>query len=682
MKSPPEGIIQRIEKLRKDIDYHNYRYYALDSPEISDAEYDQLFRELSTIETEYPELITADSPTQRVGAPPLKAFQNMAHRIPMLSIDNAMDTDEVRSFDTRVKKWLELNAVEYCCEPKFDGLAVEILYDGGMLIKGGTRGDGYTGEDVTQNLKTIRSIPLRLLLDNPPGTLEVRGEVIMLKAAFNDLNKERSEKGEPLFANPRNAAAGSLRQLDSSITASRSLMFFAYGVSDPSLLGVDSQYGVLEMLKKIGFKVNPDRKLCHSAGEVLEFIQYMKERRESIPYEIDGVVIKVDSIRDQEKLGIKARSPRWVVAYKFPPTQITTILRRIDVQVGRTGVVTPVALLDPVRLAGVIIRRATLHNIGEIHRKDVREGDTVIVQRAGDVIPEIVGPVLSRRPEGTSLFQMPEQCPVCKSMLIQDTEERETKQRKGAVIYRCVNMSCPARVKEQIYHFASKGALSIDGLGRKIIDQLVERELVHDVSDLYSLRLNDVLLLDGFAETSSENLMTAILGSKQTTLERFIYALGIPHVGAVVARELAQRFHTLDALMNASMDDLTTIPSIGEKIAGAIREFFAREQNRQVIDRLLQRGLVVSSPPSESAAHTIFEGKAICFTGTLSSMTRSEAQRRVEALGGSVVTSISRNLDYLVVGENPGSKREKAISLGVEMLDEERFLELMKENSE
>ncbi|MDT8272639.1 MAG: NAD-dependent DNA ligase LigA [Desulfomonilia bacterium] len=663
------AVVNRLQELRRKLDYHNHRYHALDAPEISDAQYDELFRELVTIEHDYPHLITPDSPTQRIGAAPLKEFPGIVHRIPMLSIDNAMDQEGVLSFHARVSRWLGREDVEYCCEPKFDGLAVEIVYEGGILIRGGTRGDGVVGEDVTQNLKTIRSLPLRLLGDDFSGILEVRGEVVMDKSAFTALNRERSEKGEPLFANPRNAAAGSLRQLDPSITASRPLTFFAYGVSDPAVLGATTQGFVLDALQEIGFKVNPDRSLCRGVKEVMDFVAHMQEQRSELPYEIDGIVIKVNDSHDQEILGVKARSPRWAVAFKFPPTQTTTVLMKIEVQVGRTGVVTPVAILEPVHLAGVVVKRATLHNEAEVHRKDVREGDTVIVQRAGDVIPEIVGPVKTKRPATTEIFHMLSRCPVCTAVLVQD-----------GVFHRCVNLTCPARVREQIHHFASKEALAIDGLGRRIIDQLVEGGLVHDVSDLYKLTVDDLMKLEGFAEISSKKLIAAIDASRKTTLERFLVSIGIQHVGRVASHQIARSFGSLERIMHASKEELSTLTGIGDEIAHSITEFFVQEENQRVIERLFERGLVISSPEQQNSLRKSLQGKTFCFTGTLSSMSRPEAQRRVELLEGTVVTNVNKKLTHLVVGSDPGSKRDRAVTLGVEILDEEGFLKMIEES--
>lgn len=664
---------KRLEELREIIDYHNYRYYVLDNPDISDGEYDLLMRELMDLESEHPELVTPESPTQRVGAQPASTFPPMTHRISLLSLDNAMNIDELAAFHQRVVKWLGSETITYCCEPKFDGLAIELIYHKGILIQGGTRGDGFIGEDVTQNLRTLRSIPLKLMEHDPPGLLEVRGEIIMYKSAFDELNRERTAKGESLFANPRNAAAGSLRQLDSSITASRSLVFFAYGVSEYTAVGIESQFYILDKLKNFGFKINPEKKLCTGLEEVVDFVEHMSSIREKLPYEIDGVVVKIDNIRDQEKLGTKARAPRWVIAYKFPPSQATTKLLDIKVQVGRTGVLTPVAVLKPVKVGGVVVSRATLHNEDEIKRKDVRIGDTVLIQRAGDVIPEVVGPVVGKRSGDEMAFPMPQACPECGSPVVRDFDQAK---KTAGVIWRCVNMSCPAIMKQGIAHFASKDALDIDGLGRKIIDQMVEKNLVQNVADIYGLRYEQVVRLDGFAEKSASNLLNSIAESKKVSLERFIYALGIPHVGFVKARDLAMRFGSLEAIMLSRFDALITVEGIGREIAQSIVGFFSNQENLKVIEKLRLNNLNIQNPSRPVKNATKFTGKIFCFTGTLLSMTRAAAKAKVENFGGRVASSVSAKLDYLVVGSNPGSKYDAAQDLGVSIIDEEKFLQL------
>lgn len=667
-------IAARARELRTLIEHHNRRYYVLDSPEISDFEYDSLMRELSKLEAENPELAAPDSPTRRVGAPPLKSFPPMPHRLPMLSIDNAVNEDELRDFDLRVRKLLERDEVTYCCEPKFDGLAVELVYRGGVLATGGTRGDGYTGEDVTPNLRTVRSIPLRIGGERPPELLEVRGEVIMDRKSFQDLNRERSRKGESLFANPRNAAAGSLRQLDSRITATRALSFFAYGVSDAAALEVGSQYAVLERLGKLGFRVNPEVRLCRGMGEAARFALSVQEKRDTLPFEIDGVVIKVDGMREQDELGVKARSPRWALAYKFPPTQAVTVVRGILVQVGRTGVLTPVAALEPVQVGGVTVSRATLHNLDEVRRKDVREGDTVIIQRAGDVIPEIVSPVLSKRTGEEREFAMPGACPVCGAPVLRDQGEEADGQ---GIMFRCVNITCPAVVRGQIFHFASKDALDIEGLGRKIIDKLMDKGLVKNAADLYTLTREDLLGLEGFADLSAANLLASVEKSRKTTLQRFLYGLGIPHVGTVAAQDLAGHFGSLEKLMDAEEGEICAIRGIGEVMARAIRGFLDRAENRAVIGRLIGLGLEIEPPRAGTPRGTSLSGKKFCFTGTLSKMTRSKAKEEVQKRGGGVAGSVSRGLDYLVAGDEAGSKLDKARSLGVAVLTEEDFLSLI-----
>jgi len=660
----------RITELRRLIEHHNHRYHVLDSPEISDAEYDALMRELITLEESHPELITSDSPTQRVGAAPLPEFAPMVHRIPLLSLDNLLHREELAAFHERVVKWLGQDRIDYCCEPKLDGLAVELVYEQGILARGGTRGDGSVGEEVSANLRTIKSIPLRLAGADIPELLEVRGEVVMFKDAFLALNAERQDNAEAVFANPRNAAAGSLRQLDPRVTARRTLTFFAYAVADPAGLGLDSQYAVLGRLSDYGFKINPERRLCHGMTEVIAFLERMQSLREDLAYEMDGVVVKVDRVEYQEALGTKARSPRWMVAYKFPPTQATTILKAINVQVGRTGVLTPVAVLEPVRVGGVTVSRATLHNMDEIARKGVLVGDTVLIQRAGDVIPEIVAPVLSKRTGTEQVFVMPEICPVCGSRVEQD-----------GIAYRCMNMACPAIIKEQLFHFASKDAFDIEGLGVKIIDQLVEVLNVKDASGLFDLSYDDLIKLEGFADLSARNLLAAVEASKSVTLGRFIYALGIPHVGSSKAEDLARHFGSLEAVMRASFDELRAIRGIGDEIARAIVSFFSNEQNTEVIAKLKQRGVVIQNARQRTITTSRISGKKICFTGTLAAMTRGQAKQLAEQHGAQVVDSVGKQLDYLVAGADPGSKLAKAQSLGITVVDENGFKDLIKEEA-
>ncbi|HEY9162869.1 MAG TPA: NAD-dependent DNA ligase LigA [Desulfomonilia bacterium] len=661
--------IKRIDELRRIINHHNYRYYVIDSPEVSDGEYDELMRELIALEEANPGMITSDSPTQRVGGAPLSEFARMVHRVPLLSIDNAMDEDELRAFHERVRKWLGVSDISYCCEPKFDGLAVELVYEKGILVRGGTRGDGLAGEDVTNNLRTIKSIPLKIDISGS-DLLEVRGEVVMLKDAFKALNDDRMKKGEPVFANPRNAAAGSLRQLDPRITAQRALVFFAYGVSEPAELS-PSQFKVLDILSGAGFRVNNERRICAGLDEVMAYIDHMKDIREGLPYEMDGVVVKVDSISFQESLGVKAKSPRWVIAFKFPPTQATTVLKNIEVQVGRTGTLTPVAILEPVHVGGVTVSRATLHNLDEIKRKGLMIGDTVLIQRAGDVIPEVVSPVVSKRDGTQREFKMPEACPVCGSLV-----------EVEGVFYRCINMSCPAIIKERLYHFASKDAFDIEGLGGRIVEQIVDILHVSDASGLFTLTKNDLLKLEGFAELSANNLLSAISSRKTVSLGRFIYALGIRHVGTTTASDLARRFKSLDDLMNAGMDDLSSVRGIGREVAASIHNFFSNSDNRAEIRRLLDAGVLpVNDNIAPAVTTSLISGKRICFTGTLDKMARSDAKKMAEAHGAIVVDSVGKQLDYLVAGADPGSKLDKAIKLGIQILDEEAFLDIVGDRS-
>jgi DNA ligase (NAD+) len=577
---------KEITGLRDEIRDHNYRYYILDSPVISDREWDKLFRRLQYLEEMYPDLVTPDSPTQKVGAPPLEEFGSVEHAVPMLSLQNAFDAAEVAEFDGRVRKLLDKERVEYVAEPKMDGLAVQLVYRGGTFLSGATRGDGRVGEDVTVNLKTIKPLPLKLR-GKAPAELVVSGEVYMSKKDFAALNKRREDEGESLFANPRNAAAGSLRQLDSSITRTRNLKIYLYSIGSAAGVEFSTQYEALEALKSWGLPVNREIEVFDSMEKALEFHSRLEERRQKLDYEIDGVVIKVNSLAEQETLGQISRSPRWAIAYKFEPEQATTVVKDIIVQVGRTGALTPVAVMEPVQVGGVTVERATLHNQDEIDRKDVRIGDTVIVQRAGDVIPEVVEPVKDKRTGKEKKFRLPTKCPVCGTQVYREPEEAVT---------RCTNMSCPAMIKQTIKHFASKGAMDIDGLGSKIVDQLVDKEVIHTVADLYGLTLEDLVDLERLAEKSAQNLIEAIEKSKKTTLPRFIYALGIRHVGETVARVLAGRFHAIEDLEKASADDLIEVDEVGPRIAESITNFFGEARNREVVANLLSRGIRYEAP--------------------------------------------------------------------------------------
>jgi len=672
----------KIEKLREKINFHNYRYYVLDDPVISDAEYDQLMRELENLEKQFPNLVTPTSPTQRVGAPPLEKFEEIRHSQPMLSLANAFEEEEVKEFDGRVKRFLQTTRdIEYCAELKMDGVAVELIYENGRLITGSTRGDGFVGENVTQNLKTVKSIPLTLISgreQGPPSRLEVRGEVYLPIKAFEELNRQREKNGEPLFANPRNAAAGSLRQLDSSITAQRPLDVFFYGVGQLSGQTFSTQWELLEALLRWGFKVNPLRRRCRKIEEALEYYREMDGQREKLPYEIDGVVIKVNSLRLQETLGNIARSPRWALAYKFKPKQVTTKIVDITVNVGRTGALTPTAVLEPVHVGGVTIRNATLHNQDEIDRKDVRIGDTVVVQRAGDVIPEVVRVVIEKRTGQEIKFRIPDKCPVCGSEV---EKPKGKKGKKEMAVARCTGIACPAKLKETILHFASRDALNIEGLGEKMIDQLVDRGLVQDYADLYALTLEDLLTLERMGKKLAGNILTAIQNSKQTSLDRLIYGLGILHIGAHIAKLLAREFSTLEELSEASLEKLKAINGIGDEIASSIVQFFQQKDNRRVILKLKKSGVEYANPLAQSrSVPRPLEGKTFVFTGGLKSLSREEAASKIESLGGRASSSVSQKTNFVVVGEDPGSKYEDAKNLGIRILREEEFLQMLAQD--
>jgi DNA ligase (NAD+) len=664
---------KRVEKLQEELNFHNYRYYVLDDPVVSDAEYDRLMRELESLENQFPPLRTPNSPTQRVGAPPLDKFEEVRHALPMLSLANAFEEAEVREFDDRLKRFLKNTGdIEYCAELKIDGVAVELVYVEGHFTTGSTRGNGLVGENVTQNLKTVKAIPLSLIHpkgEAPPSRLEVRGEVYLPLKPFQELNLKKEEGGEPPFANPRNAAAGSLRQLDSSITARRPLDLFCHGIGQFTGAALNSQWELLDALQGWGLKVNPHRRRCRNVEEVLDSYRETDELREKLPYEIDGVVIKVNSFRRQEALGTIARSPRWALAFKFKPKQMTTRIRDIVVNVGRTGALTPTAVLEPVRVGGVTVSSATLHNQDEIDRKDVRIGDTVVVQRAGDVIPEVVKVIPEKRTGKEKLFRLPDRCPVCGS---------EVDRPEGEAVARCTGIACPAKLKETIFHFASRDALNIDGLGEKIIEQLVDRGLIKDYADLYKLALEDLLTLERMGPKLANNILTSIQNSKRTTLDRLIYALGILHVGEHIAKLLAGEFSTLEELAQASLEMLTAIKGIGEEIASSIVKFFQQKGNQKVIQKLKEYGVEYPSRQARSRQKDPkFEGKTFVFTGGLKTMSRDEAESRVEALGGKASSSVSKKTHYVVAGEDPGSKVEKAKALGVKILSEDDFLGLL-----
>lgn len=672
--SSRETIRQRIEELRERIRYHNYRYYALDDPEITDAEYDQLFRELQELEKAYPEFASPDSPTARVGFPPLEAFDTFEHPLPMLSLENAMDEGEMVEFHQRVQKLLGIaEPIVYTAEPKMDGLAVEILYENGRLVRAGTRGDGYRGEDVTPNVKTIRAIPWTLY-EHPeappiPSVLTVRCEVYMNRRDFLALNRRREADGEPVFANPRNAAAGSLRQLDSSITAQRPLKAYCYGIGILEGPVFQTQWEILNALKSWGLPVNPLSRLCEGLEAALDYYRELEARRPELPYEVDGVVYKVNRLEWQERLGEKTRSPRWAIAYKFPAHQAVTRLLDIQAQVGRTGVLTPVAHLEPVSLAGVVIRRATLHNMDEIQRKDVRIGDHVVVQRAGDVIPEVVRPIVEKRDGTERRFEMPAQCPACGGPVVR---------LSGEAFHRCMNRNCPAQIEGALRHFAGREAMNIEGLGKQIIHLLVERGMVTTPADLYRLKEEDLLKLPGFAEKSAQNLIQAIQKTRHPELAAFLYALGIPLVGTYLAMVLSDRFQSFQALQAARYEDLIAVEGVGDKVADSIRRYFENEDNIRCIRALFDAGVHPKASTAQvtpQAANDFWKGKTVVLTGTLSSMTRDEATERLRKAGARVSSSVSGKTDVVVVGENPGSKLQKARALGVAVMDEEAFLE-------
>jgi DNA ligase (NAD+) len=665
MGDADERIIERIQSLRREINRHNELYYVLDAPEITDAEYDRLFDELAGLEKKHPELITPDSPTQRVGAPPVEAFKPVRHSLPMLSLSKATSEAEFLDFHRRV---LDLSGaseekLEYSVEPKFDGLAVELVYEKGILTLGATRGDGTVGEDVTFNLKTVRSIPLRLKGDAAPDRLEVRGEVIMTKDDFARLNRDREKAGDPLFANPRNAAAGSVRQLDSAITRSRPLSLFAYGIGTVEEMEWSSHWETLHDLKKLGFRISEHIALCGSVRRVTEYYTEILSLRDELPYEIDGIVIKVNDYRLQARLGEISRSPRWAVAWKFPPQQEQTVIRDIVVGVGRTGALTPVAVLAPVKVSGVEVSRATLHNEDEIKKKDIRIGDTVIIQRAGDVIPEVVQVIVSNRKGDERPFVMPDRCPACGSRV-----ERP----EGEAVHRCSGLACPAQIKENLAHFASRGAMDIEGLGYKLLDQMIDKRIIEDQADLYFLKKEDLMRMNRMGDKLAQNILKAIDKSRRPALSNLIYALGIRNVGTHLAGILAGRFKSMENLASRSVEDLTQVHEVGPVVAQSIYTFFRNPKNLTVLEKLKAGGVVF--PLEEgSAADMPLAGKTFVLTGGLDSFSREEARKIIQGLGGRVSSSVSRKTDFVVVGKDPGSKYDEARRLGIKTLNEEEF---------
>ena len=663
------SLQQQIDTLRQDLRRYEYEYHVLDNPTIPDAEYDRLFHQLKALEAAHPELITADSPTQRVGAKPLSGFAQIRHEIPMLSLDNAFSDEEFYAFVKRIEdRLIRLpEPLTFCCEPKLDGLAVSILYVNGVLTQAATRGDGTTGEDITANIRTIRNIPLQLLMDNPPARLEVRGEVFMPHAGFERLNQQALEKGEKTFANPRNAAAGSLRQLDPKITSKRPLVLNAYGIGIAE--GVDlpnTHYDRLQWLKSIGIPVNPEIRLCNGTDEVLDFYRDIQNKRSSLGYDIDGTVLKINDIALQEKLGFISKAPRWAIAYKFPAQEELTRLNDVEFQVGRTGAITPVAKLEPVFVAGVTVSNATLHNGDEIERLDIAIGDTVVIRRAGDVIPQIIGVLHDRRPADARPIVFPETCPVCDSAIVRI---------EGEAVARCTGgLFCAAQRIEALKHFVSRKAMDIDGVGGKLIEQLVDRELIHTPAELFKLDLTTLTRLERMGAKSAENALASLEKAKNTTLARFIFALGIREVGEATALNLANHFKTLEALQNADLEALQQVPDVGEVVANRILAFWHEPHNVAVVNDLIAQGVHWETVETKEVTENRFKGKTVVLTGTLTQMGRNEAKALLQDMGAKVSGSVSAKTDFVIAGDAAGSKLTKAQELGVTVLTEEEFL--------
>lgn len=667
----PEDIKKEIERLVKDLNYHNYRYYVLDSPVVSDEEYDRLFHRLKELEERY-RLILPDSPTLRIGAPPLEKFEKVKHSEPMLSLDNAFSHDEVREFDKRIKRLLDSREeIEYTVEPKYDGLAIELIYRNGFFYKASTRGDGYEGEDVSQNVRTIRSIPMKLEGRRRPDEIDIRGEVYMDIDEFEKLNKQRAERGEPLFANPRNAAAGSVRQLDPSVTVSRKLHLACYGIGRVMGTEFKSQHDFIEWLREARFPTPALIKVVNGIDAVVQAVRDVEERRGSFPFESDGTVIKVNDFGLQQRLGVKTREPRWAVAYKFEAHQGTTRIREIMGSVGRTGVITPFAVFEPVRIGGVTVSRSTLHNWDEIERKDIRVGDTVIVERAGDVIPHVIMVIKEKRTGKEKRVALPEICPACGSKVVRG---------EGEVAVRCVSLHCPAQVMEKVIHFASRGGLDIEGLGEKNVELLYSRGLIKQFEDIYRLKKDDLIGIPRFAEKSAQNLINSIERSKQTTLARFLFAIGILHVGEYASKLFAKNFMRLENLYHLRTERVMEIKQIGEKIAASVSIFFNDEKNIKTLESLKALGLKISNPDflSEKKGRLRLEGLKFVITGTLPKP-RKEVEDLIEADGGHVASSVSADTDYLVAGKDPGSKLQKARSLGVKIISYEDLLKITAE---
>ncbi|MFC4410043.1 NAD-dependent DNA ligase LigA [Chungangia koreensis] len=661
---------KRVEELHKLLHEYGYAYYVLDQPMVPDAVYDQYLKELLAIEADNPDLIFPDSPTQRVGGNILEGFEKVTHKTPMLSLSNAFNEEDLRDFDRRVKAVVG-ESVRYVCELKIDGLAISLTYENGTFVLGSTRGDGTTGENITANLRTIRTIPLRLKNDI---SIEVRGEAYMPKKSFNKLNEEREQKGEDLFANPRNAAAGSLRQLDPKIAASRNLSIFLYSIGgDPEQYGLDSHSESLDYLDEMGLTTNKERRVCQTIDEVVEYVKEWHDKRPNLSYEIDGIVVKVDRFIHQQELGFTAKSPRWATAYKFPAEEVVTRLIDIELSVGRTGVVTPTAILEPVRVAGTTVARASLHNEDLIREKDVRIGDLVIVRKAGDIIPEVVAPLTEQRTGSEEPYSMPSECPACGSELIRI---------EGEVALRCVNPQCPAQIVEGIIHFVSRNAMNVDGLGEKVVEQLYREEMIKDVSDLYKLTVGELVTLERMGEKSATNLVNAIEASKENSVERLLFGLGIRHVGEKVAKILSQEFGSLQAIMSASREQLTAIHEIGDKMADSIVEFFNNDEVRELIQRLEANGINMEYKGRRAATvseDSLFAGKTVVLTGKLEQLTRNEAKEKIEAMGGTVAGSVSKKTDLVIAGEDAGSKLAKAEQLNIPVWNESQLIEAIND---
>ncbi|OEH93390.1 NAD-dependent DNA ligase LigA [Bacillus solimangrovi] len=663
-------VQEEIQNLRDQLNKYNYEYYVLDKPTVPDAEYDQLMKQLIKLESEHPELQTIDSPSQRVGGEILEAFEKVNHTTPMLSLGNAFDEEDLRDFDRRIRQAVGDN-FSYICELKIDGLAVSLRYEEGRFVQGATRGDGTIGEDITSNLRTIRTLPLKI---EEPVTFEVRGEAFMPKRSFEQLNEEREQKNEERFANPRNAAAGSLRQLDPKIAAKRQLDIFVYGISEIENIDIDSHSNGLDYLEQLGFRTNSERKRCDNIDEVIQFVGNWTEQRPELAYEIDGIVIKVDSLQQQEELGSTAKSPRWAIAYKFPAEEVVTKLIGIELSVGRTGAVTPTAILEPVQVAGTIVKRASLHNEDFIREKDIKLNDYVVIKKAGDIIPEVVNVIVERRSGNEQEFKMPEACPECGSELVRIEEE---------VALRCINPKCPAQIREGLIHFVSRNAMNIDGLGEKVIAQLFKENLIQNVADLYKLDKEELLKLERMGEKSVSNLLKAIEKSKENSLERLLFGLGIRYVGAKAAKTLAQHFETIENLQKANNEELIAVEEIGEKMAESIVAYFGQEEVNELINQLKEIGVNIKFKGPKRIntedIDSIFAGKTVVLTGKLEVFSRNDAKASIEALGGKVTGSVSKKTDILVAGKEAGSKLEKAEKLGINIMSEVEFIEVLKD---